>query len=485
MEFFFLLLGLASVVLLYLVATRPLAVLTGLLLYFPLEPWLLHFLPDTSFVVVRYFPEVVLYALVARAVWHVVREKKLIETPLALPLLCLIAVGLLSWLFNLVPVEVALIGLRQIFRFILLYFVVVALRPDENWMRGTVKALLGLALLESVLGVLQAIIGAPLDNFLSVDSAPRYLGGLQLTTGGAQLWDYGTRVFGTLGRYDQLGSFLSLWLLVAVGLWYELRIKNYESRISNRWTLILNSKFLILLIGLIALVLTYSRLSWFGFLAGLAVIGWFYKKDVWVKRGFVAAAIVVALLLGFSQVQVSVLHDTPSQTLSERFFEVFSRARWEGEFYGLGRLYFMVATPTKIVPLSPVLGVGPGQYGGGAAAALHRTTAYDQAGIPFGVYGTEGYIDNNWFSLWGELGTLGLIVYIWLLVRLFRQASALWKKSQGWVKGLALSTLGVIVAFSVEGLFGTYFEVRTLAPYVWILGGMVTVLSTNHVTRTM
>lgn len=442
---------------------RPLWILFFLLCYLPFEPWLLGLVPDQIYLLVRYFSEALIYLLLARTVWQLVRERRFLDTPLNVPVLCLLGVALLSWLFNLVPIEVAAVGLRQIFRFVLLYFIVIGLNPSVLWMRRFVFCLIVLAGGQAVLGILQVLIGAPLDAFLSPESAPRFWGEIQVTSGGAQVWEYGRRVFGTLGRYDHLGTFLSVWLLVGSGLLYEGK--------KNRLVL------LALLVGLLALVFTYSRASWFGFLAGIIVIGLWLKKDRRVAYGLGIGAVMLIILLIVGRFQVSVLHDTPSQTLSERVLEVFSRARFEGEYYGLGRLFFVVATVTEILPSSPILGVGPGQYGGGAAAALYRTTAYDRAGIPFGIYGSEGYIDNNWFSLLGELGILGLAVYLWIFWRLFKSALSLWQKSsEAWTKGLALGFIGVLAAVGLEAFLGTYLEVRTLGPYLWVLGGVIAVM---------
>jgi len=51
----------------------------------------------------------------------------------------------------------------------------------------------------------------------------------------------------------------------------------------------------------------------------------------------------------------------------------------QGRILRFGRIYWWINTPLVVVRSSPFFGVGPGQFGGGAAAALHNTTAYRQA----------------------------------------------------------------------------------------------------------
>src|SRR3989338_9619885 len=184
------------------------------------------------------------------------------------------------------------------------------------------------------------------------------------------------------------------------------------------------------ILGIPTLVLTYSRSSWFGFLLGFLFIGLFLKKDRRVLVGLGAFVVFLVMILGVSGLNVGLITEMPGQTLSERFFESFSLARWRGEYYGLGRVFWYIQTPLQVVAASPLLGFGPGQFGGGAAAALHNTKVYEQLGLPFGVYGTEGYIDNNWFSLWGETGTLGLAAYMWMYFALFAACVGVYRKSK-------------------------------------------------------
>jgi O-antigen ligase len=228
--------------------------------------------------------------------------------------------------------------------------------------------------------------------------------------------------------------------------------------------------------GGIALLLTQSRASWFGFAIALFVSGFLLKRD---RRVIAAAGLIVALLLGtllYTGVQLRYLTETPDAPLVARFFEAFSPARWRGEYEGLGRLYWAIITPTVVVPGSPIFGFGPGRFGAGAAAALHVTDVYDTLKIPFGVWGTEGYIDNNWFAIWGEVGTLGLLAYAFMVISLLRLAIRVFRTSEDpELRGLALGYAGAVVAVIFQAFLGTYLEMRTLALYLWMIGAFLTV----------
>lgn len=445
---------------------RPQWVILALALYSPFEPFLLKFVNDDLYVYARYFSEGLIYILLASvAVRILVHDRRMVATPIDLPFVFFMLVALASIVVNAVPAFSGLLGIRQIIRFILLFFLTIYLDPDTAFIKRVTTFMFGIVAFQGILGLLQSIVGGPLDEFL-IPSERRFFESIQLTSGTEQFWSPGTRVFATLGRYDQLGTFLCFFFLIAIGLYYCSKKKEERRRL-----------LLPVLIAAPALLLTLSRASWFGFALAFFVIGAILMRD-WKVRFAYAGVVVLALLyLAVTGLTVKYLVDYPQQTLAERFFEAFSYERWRGEYYGLGRMYWIVQTPLVVVRSSPLFGVGPGQYGGGAAAALGNTSVYEKLNLPFGVYGTEGYIDNNWFSLWGETGTLGATFYAWMFVALARMALLVRRESADpFVKGMALGYFGCVLAVAFQAFLATYLEVRTLALYLWMYGAFVYVL---------
>ena len=445
---------------------RPESALLALAVYTPLEPFLLKFVSDDIYVFARYLPEALIYVLAASAVARVLyRRRKPVPTPIDLPFIFFLLVAATSLIVNLVPPLYGILGLRQNIRFILLFFIVVYLDPQREFIRRFTWTMLWLVLVEGVLGLFQAMVGAPMDEFL-IPSERKFYESIQLTSGTEQFWSPGARVFATLGRFDQFGTFLGFFFLIAAGLVYQAKEMATRKRL-----------LLIVLLSAPAFVLTLSRASWFGVALGLFIVGAILMRDKRVRLAYAAVALIAIGYLAFSGLAVRYLVDYPEQTAVERFFEAFSFERWRGEYYGMGRLYWMVKTVTVVVPSAPLFGVGPGQYGGGAAAALGNAGVYERLGLPFGVYGTEGYIDNNWFSLWGETGTLGLGFYIWMFVALGLMALKVFRRSRDpLARGLALGFIGCLCAVAFQALLATYLEVRTLALYLWLYAAFVYVL---------
>lgn len=454
-----------GIALLFFVYYRSGWVMLFLAAFIPFEPFLLKFVPDELYVFSRFFSETLIYLLLAAVFlkyWVTGHKRK--STPIDLPFVLFLLTAVTGAVANFVEPSIAILGLRQIIRFMLFFFAVHAMRPRRETVRSLLIIMMIVVFFQSALGITQALTRGAIDPFL-LPSERKVHESIQISVGTEQFWEPGQRVFGTMGRYDQLGTFLTFFLLMAIGLAYEVKRGRF-----HRYA------FLLFSVGAVALTLTYSRASWFGFLGGLFVIAVLVKKDKKVLAAYAAVVLLVVSYLLYSGVVVRYLVDTPRQSVVERLLESFSYERWRGEYFGYGRLYWFVQTPIKIVPASPVFGHGPGTYGSGAAAFLGNTNVYDKLGLPYGVYGTEGYIDNNWFALWGEVGTLGLILYIWMFVILFRLSRKVYEASgDPLTKGIALGFTGALLAVAFQAILGTYLEVRTLALYFWLVAALLVV----------
>jgi O-antigen ligase len=203
-----------------------------------------------------------------------------------------------------------------------------------------------------------------------------------------------------------------------------------------------------------------------------------------VLAGVAAFVIIASTALIGSGLNVSLITESAGQTLTERFYESFSLARYRGEYYGLGRVFWYVHSITDVIPAAPILGHGPGMFGGGAAAALHNTHVYEQLGLPYGVFGTEGFIDNNWFSLWGEAGTLGMVFYLWIYLGIFFMALNVARTHKDpLTRALALGVCAMVIGFGFNAFTSTVFEIRTSAYYLWLYAGFMYVLAQQKPTR--
>jgi O-antigen ligase len=214
-----------------------------------------------------------------------------------------------------------------------------------------------------------------------------------------------------------------------------------------------------------------SRASWLGFTFGIITIGWFLYKDKKVLYIFgILAVLLAGYLVGFAWARgnLSAITEQPRQTLAERIFESVSLKAWQESYEGYGRIFFIINTPRIVVWSSPFWGVGPGNYGGGAAAALLNAAAYDRLRLPFGIQNIYGQIDNSWFSVWGEYGTLGFIFWAGIFFMIIKTAKNIYKSSSdGFSKMWAGGVVGATIGIMIVAFFGPYFEFRSLMFYYW------------------
>ena len=451
-----------------------------LLLWFPLESLVLRFTPINYYSLVKYFPEAVLYlAFFLSWLRYFLKEKKLVPAnPLNIWLGLFLVIALISFLLNQYRPWIFALGLRQVLRFVLVYYLVLFENFDRNTLKNLFRLIMVMVFAEALFGIIQYIAGGALDKYLFFTQSVN-VGGGALLGEVEQFWTPGKRVFATMGRYDRLGSFLAFGLAVAFPLIYKLKNINRDF-----WY------YAFMIVAGAGLVLSSSRASWIGAALGIFVAGVIVAKDRRVWMFFVASAMAMAMyLFGFVFVTANAFQITEKANMSfqERIFEAFSWRSWQNSYEGYGRIFFIINTPLKVVAHYPLFGVGLGNYGGGVAAAMLNDNFYNRAGLPFGISNLYGQIDNGWMSIWGESGTLGLICWLAFFVVLFKVGYELYKKGKdGLAHTLGLAFCGLSPAIAVIGFFGPYFEFRALMFYFWLLAGITMNLylkDTNYVPR--
>lgn len=444
-----------------------------LIFWFAFESVFLKYFSQDTAAYLRYLPEVVLYTQLFFLLIHrwINGDRLLIKTPINSVFLGILFLAFFSSLWNGLPVITAVLGIRQLIRFILVFYLVVYAGVSRATIRKFIILLFGITFCQSLIGLLQYFNGGALDRYL-VSDTDFFIGNDIIVAGGVeQFWESGTFVSGTFRRYNELGAFFSLISVVFISFFYTYR--DLLKKKSNK------KYYIYLFFGFVAFfatfLLTYARAAWLATFFGMMIVAVFVYRDKKIMYGITVIVACVFLYLGsfvlINNVSVEVLSFQRSSGFAERILNTFSRVEFEGSLSDFGRLYFILKTP-KVVALSPFIGVGPGMYGGGVAATLNNREAYDRAGIAFGIYGETGQIDNNWFSIWGELGTLGLILFLVLFFRLYQSGYYIYRQSKDLMtKMLGGALQGMVVVAVIISFFAPYFEIRTFAFYFWLLAG--------------
>ncbi|HLB25233.1 MAG TPA: hypothetical protein VJM83_02770, partial [Nitrospirota bacterium] len=164
-------------------------------LYTPLEEFVLKWLPQQMYAPARYASEALLVALFFTVLLKnfVTRRGLWKRTPLDLPLLALLLVITLSSVVNEVPAFIAALGMKNLLRYALLFYIVVNSGMDERLAKRLVYALMALAVFESLLGMAQYIGGTPAYEFFKA---------ADVEVGGAEIREVTSEtggIFATLG----------------------------------------------------------------------------------------------------------------------------------------------------------------------------------------------------------------------------------------------------------------------------------------------
>ena len=445
-------------------------IIYGLLVWFPLESLILLYTPIEYYAYAKYTPEIIMYGFVIGTAITGIQKKKFrgFSSPPMRWILAFVFVAAFSLLFNWYNPFVWALGMRQLLRFALMLLALVWMNYDWDVLKRIVFVGAAMISVEVFFGLVQYMSGGVFDKYL-FSTRTVTIGNAAVLGGIEQFWRAGSRVFATMGRYDRLGSFVALGLVMLFPLLYNLKTKAQKMWF---WTAGI--------VGTIVLVLTASRASWIAAFVGIIVIGLVLKRDrrVVVALGVFMVSLALYLMsVALVQKNIFSITEKPNQTLAERMFEAVSLHAWQESYDGYGRIFFIINTPRMLVSQYPVFGVGPGQYGGGVAAALLNMDMYDRVHLPFGIENTYGQIDNNWMSIWGETGTLGLLAWGGVLVAIFSMSRSVARMSHNREhRILAEGLAGVTVGVMIIGFFGPYYEFRAYMFYYWVLVGIVALI---------
>ena len=229
------------------------------------------------------------------------------------------------------------------------------------------------------------------------------------------------RAFGFFGSPNILGSLSMITAIAALAALLD----------KKKWYY-----FVYELLAIAVLILTYSRSAWIGLAAGLAVA--LLVKN-W-KLIFITPICLLALLI-------------PS--VKQRLFVSMSReylvdAALDGRIWS-------VNNAVEILKTSPILGTGPGSYGG-QTAVYYNSPVY-LSGMQNG-YVALPYTDNQWLEILVQTGIFGTVFIGGFFISHFVNNLRQYTKSKSY---LSLGVIAAIVAVFVNGLFGNIWEFGAIA----------------------
>jgi hypothetical protein len=357
------------------------------------------------------------------------------RSPLDGAILAFFLTCILSFFLNLPPLRVGLEGIRNYFFYALVFFCIMNCRMNKETLESTIHVIIGCFLLQiPVLGyqILQAFINhEPISPDLFQGTFP-----------GANNLSYATLfpIFLFLGLND-------------------FKIKGARN-------------ILILLGLLVVLILGQGRLSILLF--PIIIIGLFHKNIFTFRLSKTFLILILIFTVGI----VSYFSLTSKKLMNDyNLWDIFTRAEFNVHSGSARYLYYPLTWNLldKSGTSTLLFGFGPGMYGS-LASFKYSTPLSNLLSNAFGQRdcGLDPYVSSEIIPIWGELGFVGLLVFLFLLWRFFTFAHSCYKLySQPLIRSLACGLFASSSLMIIGSFFNPVYEVQVLAYPFWLIAGLL------------
>lgn len=373
-------------------------------------------------------------------------EIKFTPTPLNLPVISFIAICTLSLIWS----DTFFTSLKELPLFLsgpLLYFVIVNNIRDEKQINRIISAVI---IVGAVLGVYGIFQYNGIDFYFIINTIA------------------GQRVYGLFGNPGYFAGYLILPLSLAISLF--LVSKNRKRKI-------------LLLIGILAMgttfIVTFTRSSYlalgissiFVFLLFLLARGKIFIKEN--KKIIIFVLIIIILTVSLFIIPTSL--SKPGTTIS-RIKGRISIVQLKNALTSGARITIWKVTGTMIKD-RPILGSGIGTF---IYNDLRYKAKFFEQGDNRSIYPYYGFAEkahNEYLQLWAELGTIGLAIFLWLMIAYFNSGIRYLKREKdGQKQGIMIGLMGAVVAFLVHSFFWFPLHLTTNVSLLWLFIGLATVM---------
>lgn len=352
-------------------------------------------------------------------------------------------VALLSTIVNHVGLEVAGLGTLFTVDAIVLFFLVRVIGFDEREATLAAAAFVAVAVLAALLAIGQVVI------------TPDFLG---LTTWTGRFGE-GLRpgsIF--IGQPNMLGAVVAIALPFAA-----FPVARPELGIRLRVICLVAA----LILG-VTLVYTFSRGTWLAIAIAVTIVGLVAER-----RGFAFLAVIGAASLAIAiALPRGILLPSNSQWSVDLGNATFGRVIAIAE--GRDQRFQFMENALPILQDHPVVGSGPGTYGGGVAADFGSPyySQYTDGAVP-----TGRTVDNYWLHVVVEFGVAGAIVLLgmlgWAVLEMLRAIRASTGRRRALLAAVATSTTILAIASGTEMLL----EGNTTSFVLWFFIGVASLLA--------
>jgi putative inorganic carbon (HCO3(-)) transporter len=365
--------------------------------------------------------------------------------PLLIPLLLFVSVGVIS----LINAPDKILGLTEVLKWIEIAVIMLMVadlgsklgrRKIKNQRDSIIYGISWIVVMLMLAAIIQAFIG--IWQFMFRGEGPEHF---------VVLGRY-YRAFGTFEQPNPFGGFMNFTVLLAIGILIGLlmnfinQMKNFGTRKSIpkdvtllRLLVALIAIFVVSAMTTIALIFSWSRGAWVGFLAGLIIMVVFWPQRL---RYGVLLFFIVVIGFGFlyqSNFLPPTIIDRVSGFTEDLAFDDVRGVDINDDNYSvLERLaHWQVAL--NMAGDRPWLGIGFGNYG--AVYADYALLNWPDA---------LGHAHNYYLNTLAEVGVFGLAAYLLLWGAIFWQTLRVLRRENWPVRGVGLGLIGVWTALTIH-----------------------------------
>lgn len=327
-----------------------------------------------------------------------------------------IAVAVYSFvcLLSMIPAVSKTAVIAELFRFwtyIFLLFVIISYVDDVKEVKGIILLLLVSVSISGVIGLYQFFSGV--KKFIDT------------TIGGEG------RVYSTFVNPNYWGAFVNLMIFPVMMLAIK-KVKHY-------WAF-----YLMTLLLLVNLIISYTRGSWVGFGIGLLLFVAIFSWKLIIPVILISPA---ALLI---------------QNIRKRFFSIFDVKSWS-----IVERFRLWKTGLSMFKDHPILGVGNGNY-------LLRYNEYIKKHPELNIGKQSFSVHNSYIKVLCETGILGFIPYLFVNVFYAGQLLSIYRKSENNLsKYMAAAYICSISSYLFQNFTNNMFFIPQVNAFYWIIGGII------------
>lgn len=339
------------------------------------------------------------------------------------PVIFFILIGVLSTVTSpYVTLSQGIEGIRSVVQPFIIFIIVI----NSEITKETARFLLFLALLAAVAAALYGMY----QYVVGVASPPSWVD---------KDMEIGlSRAFSFLGSPNAFAAYCVLFAPISLGFLFQTKLSKIQKGIFLFC-------FLFLFIGILT---TLTRAAWIAFIPALLLFGIFAKQS----------KIVVPLII---IMVASIFIIAP---IRQRFTNFFTE-KYQEKSEGGGRAYRW-GLAIDIFNDRPILGRGPGSYGG---AVAYRAQAFK--GL---------YVDSYYLEILSNYGLIGILIFLWILIECFRNLLSLANEAKDpRDQIIAYGIICGLVGFLIHNVTENIWEIIPLAVQFWFLTAIVFRLLNN------